>query len=210
VASSSSRAKLVAKLLEAAGAHAVLALDLHADQLQGFFDIRSDFLYASGPLMTYFVQKHGKENVTVVAPDVGSSKRARAYAKMIGTDIAIIDKRRLRPNQSEVMNLVGEVKDKTALIVDDEINTGGTIVNAAKELVRQGAKEVFAMASHGVFAAEALEKLEASPLKEVIVTNSIPQTKKISKLKVISVAPLLGEAIRRMHEKESISKILHD
>ncbi len=203
-------AKLVAKILEAAGADAVLTTDLHSDQVQGFFDIRSDFLYASGPLMTYFTQKHGKENIVVVAPDVGSSKRARAYAKMLGAEIAIIDKRRPKQNQSEVVNLIGDVNAKIALIVDDEINTGGTIVNAAEAVIKNGAKAAYAMASHGVFASDAAQRLEKSPLREIIVTNSIPQKNKFRKLTVISVGPLLGEAIKRLHEKESISKILHD
>src|SRR3989344_4152383 len=201
-------AKLVAKLLGSAGADAVLTMDLHSDQVQGFFDIRSDFLYASGPLMAYFTKKYGKENVVVVAPDVGSSKRARAYAKILGTEIAIIDKRRPKPNQSEVVNIIGDVEGKIALIVDDEINTGGTIANAADAVIKNGAKEAYAMASHGVLAGEAVQRLEKSKLREVIVTNSIMQKKKFAKLKVISVGPLIGEAIKRIHEKESISKIL--
>ncbi len=203
-------AKLVAKLLGAAGADSVLTMDLHSDQVQGFFDIRSDFLYASGPLTAYFMKKYGRENIVVVAPDVGGSKRARAYAKILGADIAIIDKRRPKPNQSEVVNLIGDVSGKIALIVDDEINTGGTIANAAEAAMKNGAKAVYAMASHGVFAGEAVKRLEKSPIKEVIVTNSIAQKNKFRKLTVISSAPLIGEAIKRMHEKESISKILHD
>jgi len=202
-------AKLVAKLLGSAGAEKVLTMDLHSDQVQGFFDIRSDFLYASGPLMNYFTKKHGNKNLIVVAPDVGASKRARAYAKILGTEIAIIDKRRPRQNQSIVMNLVGDVSGKTALLVDDEINTGGTLVNAAEALLKNGAKEVYAIGSHGVFAGDALEKLEKSPIKEVIVTNSIPMKRKSSKIMVVSVAPLMAEAIKRMHENKSISKMLH-
>ena len=204
-------AKLVAKILGAAGADAVLTMDLHSDQVQGFFDIRADFIYASGPLLGYFTKKYGKDDLVVVAPDVGGSKRARAYAKLLGCEIAIIDKRRPKPNQSEVVNLVGDVAGKKALIVDDEINTGGTIVHAAEAVMKNGAKEVYAMASHAVFAGEAMERLEKSPLKEIIVTNSIPQdVKGFKKLRVISVGPLIGESIRRLHEKESISKILHD
>lgn len=200
-------AKLVAKLIQAAGADAVLTMDLHADQIQGFFDIRADFLYASGPLTKYVLQKNLK-NMVVVAPDVGSTKRARKYATIFGVDLAIIDKRRTKPNQSEVVNLIGEVRGKTCIIVDDEINTGGTAVNAAEAVVKNGAKEVYVLASHGVFAGDALEKLEKSPAKEVIATNSIPIKRKSAKVKVISVAPLIGDAIRCMHENKSLAQLL--
>lgn len=201
-------AKLVAELLETAGADAVLTMDLHADQIQGFFDIHADFLYASGPLVKYF-QKKKIENLVVVSPDIGSSRRARAYAKRLGAELAIIDKRRPKPNLSEVVHLIGDVRGKTCLVVDDEINTGGTIVNAAEAVVKHGAREVYAMASHAVFAGDALQKLQASPFKEIIVTNSIPLKKKTGKVTVVSIAPLLGEAIRCLHNKKSISKLLN-
>ncbi|MFH1390979.1 MAG: ribose-phosphate pyrophosphokinase [Candidatus Diapherotrites archaeon] len=201
-------AKLVAELLQTAGAHAVIVMDLHADQIQGFFDIRADFLYASGPLVKFFTKKK-LNNLVVVSPDVGSSKRARAFAKRLGASLAIIDKRRPKPNQSEVMHLIGEVKGKTAVIVDDEINTGGTIVNAAQAVIDHGAKEVYAMASHAVFAGNCLEKIEKSAFKEVIVTNSIPLKKKTKKVTVVSIAPLLAEAIRCTNENKSISKLLN-
>ncbi len=201
-------AKLVANLIQAAGADAVLTMDLHADQIQGFFDILADFLYASGPMTKYFAQK-GLKDLIMIAPDVGSTKRARKYAKILGTELAIIDKRRPRPNQSEVVNLIGEVAGKTAVIVDDEINTGGTTVNAAQAAIKNGAKEVYVMASHGVFAGDALKRIDKSPIKEVIVTNSIPLAGKLSKkVKVISVAQLFGDAIRCMHENKSLSQIL--
>ena len=201
-------AKLVAELLQTAGAHAVIVMDLHADQIQGFFDIRADFLYASGPLVKFFAKKKLK-NLVIVSPDVGSSKRARAYAKRLGGSLAIIDKRRSKPNQSEVMHLIGDVKGKTAVIVDDEINTGGTIVNAAQAVMDKGAKEVYGMASHAVFAGNCLEKIEKSAFKELIVTNSIPLKKKTKKVTVVSVAPLLAEAIRCTNENKSISKLLN-
>ncbi|MAG18382.1 MAG: hypothetical protein CL944_02830 [Candidatus Diapherotrites archaeon] len=145
----------------------------------------------------------------MVSPDVGSSKRARAYAKRLGGSLAIIDKRRSKPNQSEVMHLIGDVKGKTAVIVDDEINTGGTIVNAAQAVMDKGAKEVYGMASHAVFAGNCLEKIEKSAFKELIVTNSIPLKKKTKKITVVSVASLLAEAIRCTNENKSISKLLN-
>ncbi len=201
-------AKLVAELLQAAGADAVITMDLHADQIQGFFDIRSDFLYASRTMVEYIHKKKLKD-IVVVAPDVGSSKRARSYSKRIGGTLAIIDKRRPKTNQSEVLHLIGEVRGKTAIIVDDEINTGGTIVNAAKAVMEHGAKEVYGIASHGVFAGDAIKKIEASPFTEVIVTNSIPQHSKSKKIKVVSIAPLMGEAIRCVNENKSISLLLN-
>ncbi len=201
-------AKLVAKLIQAAGADAVLTMDLHADQIQGFFDIRADFLYASGPMTKYFIGKK-LGNLVVIAPDVGSTKRARKYAKILGTYLAIIDKRRPRPNESEVVNLIGDVSGKVCVIVDDEINTGGTIVNAAEAAVKNGAKEVYVMASHGVFAGDAINKIEQSSIKEVIVTNSLPLAgKSVGKIKAISVAQLMGDAIRCMHENRSLAQIL--
>ena len=200
-------AKLVAKLIQAAGADAVLTMDLHADQIQGFFDIRADFLYASGPMINYFMKK-GISNTIAVAPDVGATKRARKYAKILDMDLAIIDKRRPKPNESEVMNLIGEVSGKVCIIIDDEINTGGTVVNAADALFKNGAKEVYVMASHGVFAGNGIEKIEKSRIKEVIVTNSLPIKAKSAKIKVISVAPLFGNAIKCMHENKSLSSLL--
>ncbi|MCR4368585.1 MAG: ribose-phosphate pyrophosphokinase [archaeon] len=201
-------AKLVAELLQSAGADAVITMDLHADQIQGFFDIRADFLYASGPLVKYFKSKQ-LSNIVVVSPDVGSSRRARAYAKRLGAELAIIDKRRPKPNVSEVMHLIGSVEGKIAVVVDDEINTAGTICNAAQAVMKNGAKEVYALASHAVFAGNAIERLEKSEFKEIIVTNSIPLRKKISKVKVVSIAPMLAEAIKRTNEHGSISNLLN-
>ncbi|HLC79188.1 MAG TPA: ribose-phosphate pyrophosphokinase [archaeon] len=201
-------AKLVAKLIQAAGADSVLTMDLHADQVQGFFDIRADFIYASGTL-TKYIQKKSLKNTIVMAPDVGSTKRARKYANILGTELAVADKRRPKPNQSEVVNLIGDVKNKVCIIVDDEINTGGTVVNAAAAAIKNGAKEVYVLASHGVFASNALEKIEKSPIKEVIVTNSLPQKNLGKKITVISVAPLIAQTIQAMQSHKSISQILN-
>ena len=203
-------AKLVANLITAAGADGVLTMDLHAQQLQGFFDIPTDLLYASKVLVEYFKKKNIKEGV-VVAPDVGSSKRARSYAKRLGFDLAIVDKRRPKPNVSEVMHLIGEVEGKTALLIDDEINTAGTIVNAAEALVKNGAKEVYAAASHGVFAGSAVERLKNSAIKEVVVSDSIsvPEKKKFPQLKLVSVAALFAGAINRIHKGTSVSEMLN-
>ncbi len=200
-------AKLVAKLIYSAGADAILTMDLHADQIQGFFDIRADFLYAAR-VLTAYIEKKKLQNIIAVGPDVGSSKRAIAFAKLLDCEMAIVDKRRPKPNESEVMNIIGEVKDKTCIIVDDEINTGGTIVNATEALLKKGAKEVYVMASHGVFANNAIEKIEQSRIKEVIVTNSLPVKTKSQKIKVISVAKLIAKAIKSMHYKESLSNVL--
>lgn len=201
-------AKLVAELLQSAGANAVLTMDLHADPIQGFFDIRADFLYASGTLVKSVLEKKLK-NIVVVSPDVGSSRRARAYAKRLNASLAIIDKRRPKQNQSEVMHLIGEVKGKNAIIIDDEINTGGTICNAAQAVIDHGAKEVYALVSHAVFAGNAIEKLEKSVFKEIIVTDSIPAKRKSKKIKIVSIAPLLGEAILTMNQNKSMSKLLN-
>ena len=203
-------AKLAANLITAAGADGVFTMDLHSDQIQGFFDIRLDFLYASQIIVDY-VKKKNIENLIVVAPDLGSSRRARSYAKRLNAGIALIDKRRPKPNVAEVLNLIGDVKGKSCLIVDDEINTGGTIVNAANAVLKHGAKEVFACCTHAVFAGDAVKKLEHSPLKEIIVTNTIalPQEKRTRKVKVLSVAPLIAASIKAIHTETSVSSLLN-
>src|SRR3989344_4148307 len=170
--------------------------------------IQADFIYASGTL-TKYIQKKSLKNTIVMAPDVGSTKRARKYANILGTELAVADKRRPKPNQSEVVNLIGDVKNKVCIIVDDEINTGGTVVNAAAAAIKNGAKEVYVLASHGVFASNALEKIEKSPIKEVIVTNSLPQKNLGKKITVISVAPLIAQTIQAMQSHKSISQILN-
>jgi len=203
-------AKLVANLITAAGADGVFAMDLHADQIQGFFDINLDFLYASPVIIDYF-EKKGLKNLVVVSPDIGSSRRARSYAKRLGAELAIVDKRRPRPNVAEVLHLIGDVKGKTCLIVDDEINTGGTIVNAANAVLKEGAVDVYVACAHPVFAGDCVKKLQASQIKEVVVTNTIdlPSDKKFRKLKVLSVAKLIAASIKAIHEEKSVSALLN-
>ena len=203
-------AKLVANLIEKAGADSVLTMDLHAQQIEGFFDIPVDIIYASRVIVDYLKEKKLKDPI-IVAPDVGGSRRARGYAKRLGTELAIVDKRRPKPNVSEIMNIIGDVEGKTAILVDDEINTAGTIANAAFALIEKGAIEVYAAASHAIFAGPAIERLGKAPIKEVIVTDSvfIPKEKMISKVKVVSVAPLFAEAIERIHEGKSLSEMLN-
>ncbi len=199
-------AKLVANLITAAGADRVVTLDLHAGQIQGFFDIPVDNLRGIPIIHKYLMQKD-LDDVIVVSPDVGGVVRSRELADRLECSIAIVDKRRPRPNVAEVMNIIGDVEGKTAIMIDDLIDTGGTIVNAAEALIERGAKEVYACSSHAVFSDPAVELLQNSPLKEVIVTDSIhlPAEKQIPKLTVLSVAPLFAEAIRRIFEELSVS-----
>lgn len=201
-------AKLLANLLAAAGADRVVTLDLHAGQIQGFFDIPVDNLKGMPIISEYLVQKRLKD-VIVVSPDVGGVVRSRELADRLHCQLAIVDKRRPAPNLAQVMNIIGEVEGKTAVLVDDMIDTGGTIVNAAKALLEKGATEVYACSTHAVFSDPAVEILESSPLKEVIVTDSIhlPPEKRFSKLTVLSVAPLLAEAIRRIFEEIPVSML---
>jgi ribose-phosphate pyrophosphokinase len=201
-------AKLVANLLTAAGAHRVLTMDLHAGQIQGFFDIPMDNLRALPILARYFQDKQ-LANVVVVSPDVGGVSRARQLSERLHAPLAIIDKRRPGPNVSEVMHVIGSVKGCTCIMVDDIIDTGGTIVNGAQALIDEGAREVYACCSHPVFSPPALERLEESPFTEVVVTNSIPvpPEKRGGKVKVLSVAPLFAEAIRRIVDEVSVSSL---
>jgi len=201
-------AKLVSNLLVEAGAERVVAIDLHANQIQGFFDIPVDHLLGVPTLAEYMKSKVGDDPV-VLSPDVGGVTRARDLAAKIGASLAIIDKRRPAPNVSEVMNVIGDVEGRTVIIVDDIIDTAGTLVSAAKVMLEKGAKEVYGCCTHPVFSGPALERLAASPLKEIIITNTIPHiaAQKISKIKVLSVAPLIGEAILRIHEDLSVSKL---
>jgi len=199
-------AKLVANLITKAGANRVLALELHAAQIQGFFDIQLDNLFAA-PVLLEYIQGKKLKNVTIVSPDVGGIKMGRAFAKRLGANLAIVDKRRTTADNSEVMNIIGEVAKSDIVILDDIISTAGTITQAAEVLRKAGARTIIAAATHPVFSGDALEKLEASPIEEVIVTNSIPfrDGKRCSKIVVLDVSPLLGEAIRRIHTGESIS-----
>ena len=201
-------AKLVANLITVAGAHRVLALELHAAQIQGFFDIQVDNLFAAPVLLEYIMGKKF-ENLTVVSPDVGGIKMGRAFAKRMGANLAIADKRRTAADSSELMNIIGDVQGSDIVILDDIISTGGTITQAAKALKEAGAGKIMAAATHPVFAGQALRILEESPIEEVIVTNSVPfeDTGECSKIKVLDVSPLLGEAIHRIHTNESISNL---
>ena len=201
-------AKLLANVLTAAGADRVVTLDLHAGQIQGFFDIPVDNLRGMPIIAEYLVQKKLKD-VIVVSPDVGGVVRSRELADRLHCGLAIEDKRRPAPNMAQVMNLIGEVEGKTAVLVDDMIDTGGTIVNAANALLDKGAKAVYACCTHAIFSEPAVDIMQDSPLKEVIVTDSIhlPEEKQISKLTVLSVAPLLAEAIRRIFEEIPVSML---
>jgi ribose-phosphate pyrophosphokinase len=204
-------AKLVANLITAAGADRALAMDLHAGQIQGFFDIPFDHLYAM-PVLIEELRALGfsGEQTVVVSPDAGGVERARAFSKRIDAGLAIIDKRRPSPNVSEVMNIVGDVRGKKAVIVDDIIDTAGTLSNAAHAIINAGAASVSACASHAVFSGKAVQRITDSPLQHVIVTNTIPQTDvaaACAKVRVKSVGRLLGEAIKRIHHGDSISSL---
>ena len=205
-------AKLVANLIVAAGANRVLTMDLHASQLQGFFDIPVDHLYAINMLAEYFKERQ-LGDLVVVSPDVGSIKMARAYANRLHANLAIVDKRRTSPEKTEVLNILGEVKDKNVVIVDDIIATAGSLVDAVRALKSYGAKGIYAAASHGVLSGPAKERIaNCQELLEVIVTNSIPLKEGIqnSKVKQLSIAPLLAEAIVRTHNAESISSLFEE
>lgn len=201
-------AKLVANILTAAGADRVLTMDLHAGQIQGFFDIPVDNLRAMPILANYFQDKEF-DDIVVVSPDVGGVSRAREFANRLDCTLAIVDKRRPAPNVAEAANVIGDIEGKTAIIIDDIIDTAGTICEAARVLLDKGAKEVYACCSHPVLSPPATERLAASPIKEVVVTNSIPlpPEKQLDKMRVLSVAPLFGEAIRRIFEELSVSKL---
>ncbi|WP_430789391.1 ribose-phosphate diphosphokinase [Virgibacillus flavescens] len=203
-------AKLVANLLETAGADRVITLDLHAPQIQGFFDMPIDHLQGV-PILTDYFKKKNIEDIIIVSPDHGGVTRARKMADRLKAPIGIIDKRRPRPNVAEVMNIVGNIEGKTAILIDDIIDTAGTITLAANALIENGAKEVYACCTHPVLSGPAIERIENSKIKELVITNSIPleTDKYVDKIKQLSVAPLIGEAIIRVHEMESVS-ILFD
>ncbi len=201
--------KLVADLLTSAGADRVLALELHAGQIQGFFDIPVDHLYATPVTVGYFRRLKLKDLV-VVSPDTGGVERARGFAKRMNIPLAIIDKRREDANVVEVFNVIGEVEGKTCLLVDDMIDTAGTLVSGARALKAQGAAKVYACCTHGVFAANAIERICDAPIEQVVATNSIPLTpeaERCGKIKVLSVAKLLAAAIRSIHDETSVSKL---
>ncbi|GBD10794.1 Ribose-phosphate pyrophosphokinase [bacterium HR23] len=199
-------ARLIADLLTVAGAHRVLTVDLHSEQIQGFFNIPVDELSAR-PLLTRYIREKGLENMVVVAVDIGISKPARNMAQRLGVPLAIIEKRRLgNLERTESLNVIGDVKGKVAVTLDDEIDTAGSLMSAVEALLRAGAREIYACATHGVFSGPAIERINASAVKEVVVTDTLPlpPEKRSPKITVLSVAPLLGEAIRRIHEGLSV------
>jgi ribose-phosphate pyrophosphokinase len=201
--------KLIADLLTTAGAHRALIVDLHAPQIQGFFNIPVDHLFASPVLVDHF-RKMALPNLTVVSPDAGGVERARFFAKKVDAALAIVDKRRTDMNVAEVMHVIGDVKGRTCLIIDDIIDTAGTLVKTAEALVNAGAPKVFACASHPVLSGEAIDRISHSRLEEVVVTNTIPLTARAKaepKIKVLSIAGLLGRAIQSIHEETSVSTL---
>jgi ribose-phosphate pyrophosphokinase len=203
-------AKLVASLIERAGASRVLALDLHAAQIQGFFDIPVDHLFAAPVMVEYFNGRYQRKDLIVVSPDAGGVERARSFAKKMNVPLAIIDKRRTDANVAEVMNIIGDVRGKHCLMVDDLVDTAGTLVKGVEALLAQGAQTVTACATHAVLSGPAVERINASPLEELVVTNSIPhdeQAEKCSKIRTLSVANLLARAIQSIHEGGSVSTL---
>ena len=205
-------AKLVADLLESAGATRVVSMDLHAGQIQGFFNIPFDNLFAT-PVIHAFIQKEmgsNSDELVFVSPDAGGVERARAFAKRLNASVAMIDKRRTAPNVAKAMNVIGEVKGKTCIILDDMIDTAGTLTEAVGAVLDRGAKQVYAAATHGVLSGPAIERLEKSPIKQVIVTDTIPlspEAMKCKKIVQLSVADLLAEAIYRIHNYDSVSSL---
>ena len=204
-------AKLVANLIAGAGADRVLTMDLHAHQIQGFFDIPLDHLFAVNVFVEYFSSLN-LQDLVVVSPDVGGVKMARAYAKRLRSAFAMVDKRRISAEEAEVLDIMGQVKGKTAIIVDDLVATAGSLVEAVKALLDAGAKDVYAAITHPILSGPAKERLSASPLKELVVTDTIPieAARRLPKIRVLSVAPLLGEAIRRIHREESVSSLFEE
>ena len=202
-------AKLVADLITTAGCQRVLAVDLHAGQIQGFFDIPVDHLFAAPPVIVDYLAKKDLKDPVLVSPDAGGVERARAIAKRLNAGLAIIDKRRDGPNVAVFMNLIGDVKDKDVVVIDDMIDTAGTLIQAVEAVKREGARRILAAAVHGVLSGPAIKRIEASALEEVVITNSVPLTpdKANPKIHVLSVAPLLAEAIRRIHDEESVSTL---
>jgi ribose-phosphate pyrophosphokinase len=203
-------AKLVANMIEKAGADRVLTVDLHAGQIQGFFDIPTDNLYAAPVMVRDVEERMDSANVMVVSPDVGGVVRARALARRIGAPLAIVDKRRERPGESEVMNIIGDVKGRSCVLVDDIVDSGGTLCNAADALLAQGAKEVYAYITHGVLSGGAVARITASKLKELVITDSIQPTEAVrvaSNIRVLSIAKLMGDAIARTAHEESVSSL---
>ena len=202
--------KLVADLMVAAGISRVVCTDLHAGQIQGFFNIPFDHLYALPVFLDDYLKPRFSDETVFIAPDAGGVERTRAYSKRLGASLAIVDKRRERANVSEVMHVIGDVKGRDCIIVDDLIDTAGTLCNAARAVMERGAKRVVAVATHGVLSGPAVQRIQDSPLDEVVVTNSIPLSDEAlasKKIKTVSIARLLGEAIRRIHNSDSVSSL---
>lgn len=202
-------AKLVADLITAAGVNRVISIDLHAGQIQGYFNIPVDNIF-SVPIVLNYIRKHFKDNLSIISPDAGGVERARAFAKRLNASLAIIDKRREAPNVAEAMNIIGDVQEKAAIIVDDMIDTGGTLIEAAQALIQHGAAQVYACCTHPVLSGDAAKRIEESPIESLVVTNTIPLNQKAaecSKIKVISVAEILGEAIKRVYLSRSVSSL---
>ena len=205
-------AKLVSNLIEKAGADRVVTVDLHSGQIQGFFDIPVDNLFATPIFARHIKKKLKKNNIICVAPDVGGTARARALGKLLNVDLAIVDKRRPAPGKSEVMNVIGNVKDKTCIIVDDIIDSGGTIVNAAKILKQRGARDVHVYVSHGVLSGDAVEKIRRSHIKNLVITDTIDNSQKVKKAKnieILTISNLVGEAIKRISNSTSVSDLFN-
>jgi ribose-phosphate pyrophosphokinase len=203
-------AKLVADLMEAAGADRVLALDLHAGQIQGFFNVPVDHLFAGPVVMIDYLRKKDLRDAVVVSPDAGGVERARAIAKRLDAGLAIVDKRREGPNSAVAMHLIGDVEGRDAIVIDDMIDTAGTLIQAVGAIQREGARRILACGVHAVLSGPAIERIKASPIEEVVVTNSIPlaaDKRAAARITVLTVAPLLGEAIRRIHDEESVSTL---
>lgn len=203
-------AKLVADLITTAGASRVLTMDLHSGQIQGFFNIPVDNLYSAPVLLRYLRRRLNNKKVTIVSPDAGGVPRARAFAKRLSASLAIIDKRRVEANVVEEMNIIGEVEGEVAVLLDDMVDTAGTLTMAAKALERAGASKIFACCAHPILSGSAIKKINDSPLQELVVSNSVPLTPEsqgCKKIKVLSVASLIGEAIRRTHQERSVSSL---
>jgi len=202
-------AKLIADLLTAAGANRMLSIDLHAGQIQGFFDIPVDNLFAT-PIILEYITNHIRDNLVIVSPDTGGVVRARAFARRLGASLAIVDKRRDTPNESQVMNIIGSVEGKNVIILDDMIDTAGTMVQAAYALKQEGALEVYACCTHPVLSGPAIERIESSEIKEVIITDTIPlnlEAKSCTRITTLSTADLLSDAMKRIYYNESVSSL---
>jgi ribose-phosphate pyrophosphokinase len=202
-------AKLVADLITVAGVSRVISMDLHVGQIQGYFDIPVDNIF-SAPIVLNYIREHFKDSLSIISPDPGGVERARAFAKRLNASLAIIDKRREAPNVAEAMNIIGDIKGKTVIIVDDMVDTGGTLVQAARALIQNGATRVYACCTHPVLSGDAIKRIKESPIESLVVTNTIPlgqKSSECSKIEVISVAEILGEAIKRVYLSKSVSSL---